>query len=87
MATAARCPTGVAKVETQLSFVNMLVGFLTLSIYTPMDIRVTCAEGGVSGTALFVPDSASVATWSPMIVRAAEQSRAEGRPVYLQATR
>jgi hypothetical protein len=33
-------------VETQLSFVNQLVSFLTLSIYTPMEIKVTCAAPG-----------------------------------------
>jgi putative copper export protein len=43
VSTAERCPNGVAKVETQHSFVNQLVGFLTLGIYTPMEIRVTCA--------------------------------------------
>src|ERR1041384_1774606 len=43
VATAAKCPNGVAKVETQLSFVNQLVSFLTLYIYTPMNIKVTCA--------------------------------------------
>lgn len=42
--TAAKCPNGVAKVETQLSFVNQLVAFLTIEIYTPMNIEVTCAE-------------------------------------------
>jgi len=42
--TQQKCPRGVAKVDTKLSFVNMLVGFLTLSIYTPMDIVVTCAQ-------------------------------------------
>jgi hypothetical protein len=41
--TAARCPNGPAKVETQHSFVNQLVGILTLGIYTPMQITVTCA--------------------------------------------
>ena len=41
--TQSRCPNGPAKVETQLSFVNLLVSFLTLSIYTPMEIKVTCA--------------------------------------------
>src|SRR5690348_3634977 len=44
--TKAKCPHGVSKVETQLSFVNQLVAFLTLDIYTPMSIKVTCAEGG-----------------------------------------
>ncbi len=44
--TQAKCPTGVAKVETKLSFLNQLVAFLTLDIYTPMMIKVTCAQGG-----------------------------------------
>jgi hypothetical protein len=43
VSTAERCSNGVAKVETQHTFVNQLVGFLTLGIYTPMQIRVTCA--------------------------------------------
>lgn len=46
--TQAKCASGVAKVETQLGFANMLVGWLTLGIFTPMDIRVTCAQGGRS---------------------------------------
>ncbi len=41
--TMERCPNGVAKVETQHTFVNQLVGLLTLGIYTPMQIKVTCA--------------------------------------------
>lgn len=43
ISTTNRCPNGPAKVETQHSFVNQLVGFLTLGIYTPMQITVTCA--------------------------------------------
>lgn len=43
--TMERCPDGVARVETKLSFLNQLVGALTLSIYTPMSIVVTCAAG------------------------------------------
>lgn len=42
--TAAKCPNGVARVDTQLSFVNQLVGLFTAGIYTPMEIKVTCAE-------------------------------------------
>lgn len=41
--TAARCPSGVALVETQHSFLNMLAGALTFGIYAPMTITVTCA--------------------------------------------
>lgn len=43
---AAKCPNGVAKVETQHSFLNSLVGALTLGIYTPIQIDVTCAAPG-----------------------------------------
>jgi hypothetical protein len=46
--TASRCPSGIARVETQLSFLNQLVGLLTLGIYTPMDVRVTCAQSGAA---------------------------------------
>jgi len=37
------CPQGVSRVETKHSFLNQMVGILTLSIYTPMSIEVTCA--------------------------------------------
>jgi hypothetical protein len=42
----AECPNGVARVETQLSFVNQLVSIITFGIYTPMQIDVTCAARG-----------------------------------------
>ncbi len=45
------CENGVARVETQLSFVNQLVGLITFGIYTPMHITVTCASGTVTGSA------------------------------------
>ncbi|HWZ28871.1 MAG TPA: hypothetical protein VNX15_09935 [Gemmatimonadales bacterium] len=44
VSTQAKCPR-VSKVETQHSFVNMLVAFVTFQIYTPIDIKVTCAAG------------------------------------------
>lgn len=40
------CGSGVARVETRLSFLNQLVAGLTGGIYTPMRITVTCARGG-----------------------------------------
>ncbi len=39
-----KCDKGVAMVETRLSFLNQLVSGLTFGIYTPMHIRVTCAD-------------------------------------------
>jgi len=50
--TAAGCPDGIAMVETELSFVNQLVSFLTLGIYTPMHIKVTCAMTGTASAEL-----------------------------------
>ena len=46
--TAQKCPNGVARVETQMSFLNGLVAAITFEIFTPMDIKVTCAAGGTS---------------------------------------
>ena len=46
--TAARCTNGVAKVETQHSFLNMLAQFVTFGLYTPMQIDVTCAARGTA---------------------------------------
>ena len=37
---------GVAMVETKISFVNQLVSTLTLGIYSPMEIVVTCGGAG-----------------------------------------
>ncbi|HXX29539.1 MAG TPA: Bor family protein [Myxococcaceae bacterium] len=47
--SAAKCPGGVSKVETQHSFLNGLIGAITLGIYTPIQINVTCAAAGTAG--------------------------------------
>jgi hypothetical protein len=45
------CPNGkVAQVQTGANFATGLVSFLTIGIYTPRKVYVTCAAGGlVSG--------------------------------------
>jgi len=55
--TAEKCPGGIAKVETQLSFLNQLASFLTLSIYSPMEIVVSCA----GSSADMIPENSVVA--------------------------
>ncbi len=42
--TQQKCPKGVSKVETQMSFVNAVASALTWSLYTPLSIKVTCAQ-------------------------------------------
>lgn len=87
--TQAKCKSGVSKVETQHSFLNWLAGAITFGIYTPMNIKVTCAQGGhaaippgaqevqvgVGATPQQVQDA-----WN----RAATLSLSAGVPVYIQ---
>ncbi len=84
--TASRCPDGVAKVETQLSFLNQVVHILTLGIYTPMDIRVTCAlPDGASvpqGAMLILPAGADTDSVRAAFRAAAEQA-VEGQAMVL----
>jgi hypothetical protein len=47
MSTAARCPNGVSKVETEHSFQNVLATVATLGLYTPITIAATCSVGPV----------------------------------------
>jgi Bor protein len=90
VSTAEKCPNGVAKVETQHTFVNQLVGFLTLGIYTPMQIRVTCAAPP-SASADELPRSRYVvargtgaAARREALRRAVRQAAATNQSVYLQ---
>ena len=41
--TRSDCPNGVAKVETEHSFMNGLLSVVTIGIYTPIHTKVTCA--------------------------------------------
>jgi hypothetical protein len=41
------CPVGISQVQTQRSFLNVLAAGVTSSIITPMDVRITCAQGPV----------------------------------------
>ncbi len=38
------CPSGVAIASTRMTFVNGLVGGLTLGIFTPHEVKVVCAS-------------------------------------------
>ena len=81
--TAERCPNGVAKVETKLSFLNQVVAAVTLGIYTPMYIEVTCAEGGIADAEpdLSVETDATAEEKHRVLQQAAGLAAAEGRPV------
>jgi len=86
--TATACPSGVARVDTQLSFLNELVGAITFGIYTPMDIVVTCGAGRSSA----LPSDRTIdvgANATPHDVQAAMDSAAvrsqrDHQPVFLR---
>lgn len=87
--TASKCKNGVAKVETQMSFPNVLVGAITFGIFTPMQIDVTCASSSRVGVApagaptVAVRDGMSKQEITRAIGIAAEISRTTHQAVYL----
>lgn len=87
--TAAECTDGVAQVETKLGFLNQVVGFLTLGIYTPMHIKVTCAAAPAASAA--APEhQVSVARGAPVedvieaFIMAANQAVKSGSTVFVR---
>jgi hypothetical protein len=87
--TATKCPHGVARVETQHSFVNELVGMLTAGIYTPMTITVTCAERSTmssnsDGSEVLVAGSSSPDDLRDAFAQAIERSMSTGHPVLVE---
>ena len=89
VATMTKCTHGVAKVETQQSFVNGLVGIITFGIYTPMEIKVTCAAGSSSMIPsemhdIVVDTNASDEQVLDAFSRAANLTVMTGQPVFVK---
>jgi hypothetical protein len=79
------CAGGVAKVETQHTFLNMLVQFLTIDIFTPMDIKVTCAGAGMAPkTSMIVPSDNTPAAEREALTQAVKQADQSGEPVFVR---
>ena len=86
IAASQKCPGGVAKVETKLSFLNQVAAAVTLGIYTPMHIVVTCAAGAKTHTQdpdLTAPPE-DLAGAGRALREAAIRSLDEGRPILVQ---
>ena len=85
--TATLCPQGVARVETQQTFANGLVSALTIGIYTPRSVTITCASG--TGSLLPTDRVRSLAQGATQEERAAavaaaiEESHESGVPVFV----
>jgi hypothetical protein len=83
------CPSGVAVVTTETSFVNGLVGAVTLGIYTPQHVTITCASGGRASlpsgaTEIRVPGDATPEERAQLLNRAVEQAGETHAPVVLR---
>jgi hypothetical protein len=82
------CPMGVAMVETEQSFVNGLAALVTIGIYTPQHVRITCASSSASlpaGTReIRIPVGATRETEAALVRQAIEQSAEAHAPVALR---
>jgi len=84
----AQCPTGVAVITTEQSFMNGLAALVTLGIYTPQHVQITCATGTAmipKGAKEFrVPVGASAAERATVANEAVEQAIETGSPTVLR---
>ncbi len=83
-----QCSNGVAIVETRLSFMNQFVTFLSMGIYSPMEIKVTCAAASAhvqsEGNTLQVAAKSSDDEFEKTMRNAIKLSGELNEPVYLQ---
>jgi hypothetical protein len=79
--TAQQCPNGVARVETQHSFLNGLAAVLTFSLYTPMTIEVQCAASDDDADAPSALRPTDGETPQELVTRAVSQARRTGEAV------
>ena len=86
-----KCKDGVAKVETEISFVNGLVAALTFSLFTPMHITVTCAApGGMAAVdqpeeqVITIPSEATSEEIQDIYKYASDLAVKYDKPVYIQ---
>jgi len=93
VAAESECESGVAKVETQHSFVNGLVNVLTSGIYTPLTVTVTCAAKDMSAvdeseeTVVSLPYGSDYAQIMDAFDRASDMAVANEQPTYVQFKR
>ena len=77
-----QCTTGVARVETKLSFMNRVVYLLTGGIFTPMHVTVTCAEGSDTAEAEVIQSGQQDV--EKAFETAARHAQLKKQPVYVQ---
>lgn len=86
---AAECPGGIAKVETQQTFANGLVGLVTLGLFTPQSATITCAAGRSgsldrAGERVIAATGDTPAARAAAVAAATEESLRTHAPVFVQ---
>lgn len=89
METRPMCPSGVAVVTTEMSFLNGLASAITLGIYSPAHVTITCSSGGraslpTDATEIRIPVDATPAQRLELVNQAVEQSGENHAPVVLR---
>ncbi|HSA56671.1 MAG TPA: hypothetical protein VLE53_13260 [Gemmatimonadaceae bacterium] len=83
-----QCPSGTAMVETERSFLNGLVGAVTIGIYTPVHVRITCASGSaalpVNGRTFVLPADASAEQETQLLRAAVQASLAQDQAIIVR---
>ena len=82
--TASRCPGGVARVESKLSFLNLVAGAITGGLYTPMTIEVACAGGDAGASALLIRRDGGGEHAREVLAEAAARSLEAGSAVWIR---
>ena len=80
------CKAGVAKVETQSSFLNMVVGAFVGIVWAPTSVMVTCANGSASLTPadrVVGHAGGTKAQAQASLIAAVALSEATGAPVFV----
>jgi hypothetical protein len=81
--TASRCTNGVAKVETQHSFLNLLAQVVTFGLYSPIQIDVTCAARGTASAESVIKVEQG-RTMEQALGEALQLSAERNAPMYVQ---
>jgi hypothetical protein len=86
MDVSAQCRSGIATVVTQQSAVNGVVHILTLGLFSPRHITITCAASAGSGasTEFYVSRDATEDERDRVIARAVDESTRTQQPVVVR---
>jgi Bor protein len=82
------CTGGVATIMAEQSRANVFIAILTVGIYTPMHVRVTCAAEPITAPRrpddVTIPSGASEDESAEILLRAVERVSETGTPVVVR---